>query len=760
MCRLNSTWCLDEGGVVNSSVGGEDVGGVGGGGGVEEQHGWPRIRQELQSQISNRPFMSTINVFLCVLGVTRAACFLIDPYTLGQVMPGFLGSVMWDVGYPCILSAFSLIQLAFTQLTQVKFRPETLRRKSALSLVITTHFALVLGSDIVTAFESHLQVVRWVVQTVFLSWGLVLCVTFLYGGARIIRLLRTIPHTAFQGSDQCPPNNKGILQLALLAQCNNIASSVLTAAAPSLLTPKIKITDEFDHTYSYVSEGSRGASLHSVDQDSVPSSRRASSRASISSDIANVASTSGVRVFEDVTPDIAEENEDQELDPEPVVVRRASGVEGVRTHAHSTSRAAGVAHMPTCPKTPLNHNQVKDKAKKRNFSDSDKPASIIIRVEEVGDGETTQDAAGMWSSLAEDDVDDIEFIDKTEGEEDLVVGVTREAMKGIIHKVPSVKSIDYVFKSETPTEETTRGCGGGGGVRKGSFCEGQSGENEIKPVIKSDDSEKCLKIVNGDDVPKRKKSLTWSEDTHTIDSCDKDHESKKPVNHDDNEKTLRDHHRRASTSSRRSSRNTEKVKLRHTRSYDLGSDTSGGRRRSSTVSSCSSRKGSENWQALPGPYRDHRTLGTSSPSSTRRNSRKSVKDEPEVESLLSHSPDVTLTSILNHIAYVNQTAATSKLPSSFKDSRKSQVQQVLVVTYVTAALGTLLSLALVYGLYGHFSSLKVLPRPPWLWFTYESSCRFLEFLMGCAMANITRQPVNRHPQYPYSLRLKQRNSLY
>ncbi|XP_037780963.1 uncharacterized protein LOC119577334 [Penaeus monodon] len=319
--------CLDG---WNSSCGddlpasGERNGSVGGGaaapGGGRERFDWPAIKHELQwafpvhiygfaclffmlafytffsilnlrSQISNRPFMSTINVFLCVLGVTRAACFLIDPYTSGQVMPGFLGSVMWDVGYPCILSAFSLIQLAFSQLTQVKFRPETLRRKSALSLMITTHFALVLGADIVTAFENHLQVVRWVVQTVFLSWGLVLCVTFLYGGGRIIRLLRTIPHTAFQGGDSCTPNNKGILQLALLAQCNNIASTVLTAATPSVLTPKIKITDEYDHTYSYVSEGSRISSLQTSDPETALSSRRPSARSALHEPA--TASTSG-----------------------------------------------------------------------------------------------------------------------------------------------------------------------------------------------------------------------------------------------------------------------------------------------------------------------------------------------------------------------------------------------------------------------------------------------------------------------------------
>ncbi|XP_069952720.1 uncharacterized protein [Cherax quadricarinatus] len=851
----NSTLCDDEGVGGNSSVVVVEDVGVG----VEGEHGWTHIRRQLhwafpvhiygfaclffmlafytffsilnlRSQISNRPFMSTINVFLCVLGVTRAACFLIDPYTLGQVMPGFLGSVMWDVGYPCILSAFSLIQLAFSQLTQVKFRPETLRRKSALSLVITTHFALVLGSDIVTAFESHLQVVRWAVQTIFLSWGLVLCVTFLYGGARIIKLLRTIPHTAFQGGEPGAPNNKGILQLALLAQCNNIASSVLTAAAPSILTPKIKITDEFDQTYSYVSEGSRVPSLHSGDLDSLPPSRRASSRTSIVSDSINassIASTSGIKVFEDEAADIAEESEDQESIPTPPSARRGAGggssaaVGGERSPtAHSSCSKTPAGHnscgkTPTghnsCGKTPIGHNscgktprghnscsktptghnncsktavgrnncsatpprspKTEAKKRKKSFQENEKVASVIITVEEVG-GDDDESARVIKSLMLEDD-DDIAFIDKNgpevgEGEDCIredEVAVTKDsgkevAIRGIICNFSSTKSIDSVLKSESPSEDTKK-CGDS---RKGSFCESTSGESDNKFVIKSDESDKCLKISNGEDViPKRKKSLTWSEDTQTIESCDKDHEVKKSVEQDDNDRNLRDNPRRASTSSRRNSRNTEKVKLRHTRSYDLGSDTSS-RRKSSSVS-CSSRKGSENWQALPGPcQRDHRSLSSSSPSTARRGSRKSIKDESEVEALLARTPesrsDVTLTSILNHIAYVNQTAAASKIPTTFKDSRKSQVQQVLLVTYVTAALGTLLSLALVYGLYEHFSSLTLLPRPPWLWFTYESSCRFLEFLMGCAMANITRQPVNRHPQYPYSLRLKQRNSLY
>jgi hypothetical protein len=55
---------------------------------------------------------------------------------------------------------------------------------------------------------------------------------------------------------------------------------------------------------------------------------------------------------------------------------------------------------------------------------------------------------------------------------------------------------------------------------------------------------------------------------------------------------------------------------------------------------------------------------------------------------------------------------------------------------------------------------------PWPWFCFQTLCRALEFAMGCAMANITKQPVNsRHQylqqQYAASLRFQQhREFLY
>jgi len=51
----------------------------------------------------------------------------------------------------------------------------------------------------------------------------------------------------------------GIMQLALLAPYNNLASSVAAALVPTLLTPKIRITDENDHTFSYGSDSNSQA---------------------------------------------------------------------------------------------------------------------------------------------------------------------------------------------------------------------------------------------------------------------------------------------------------------------------------------------------------------------------------------------------------------------------------------------------------------------------------------------------------------------
>lgn len=90
-------------------------------------------------------------------------------------MPKAIGSILWDVGFPCVTSSLCLIQLALLQLTQVrrtllrrvhanrdwlqlKFGSEILRSKSCLSCVVTSHFGVVIGADVAVAFSDSFLV--------------------------------------------------------------------------------------------------------------------------------------------------------------------------------------------------------------------------------------------------------------------------------------------------------------------------------------------------------------------------------------------------------------------------------------------------------------------------------------------------------------------------------------------------------------------------------------------------------------------------
>ncbi|GAB6024179.1 hypothetical protein CHUAL_008882 [Chamberlinius hualienensis] len=212
----------------------------------------------LRAQLATRPYMSSINVFLCLLGVSRATCFLVDPYDSKGILPEAIGSITWDLAIPCLISSFSLIQLAFLQLTQLKLGPTKMRSKSFVSLVISSHFFFIIASDIIRTFQEKSKIACYVCQTIYLCWGILLSVTFLYGGWKMMKLLRHAPPSLFQQTDPCGFEKK-VQALGMLANCHNLAAMTAAAAAavPSFLaTPKIKITDENEQSYSYVSDNS------------------------------------------------------------------------------------------------------------------------------------------------------------------------------------------------------------------------------------------------------------------------------------------------------------------------------------------------------------------------------------------------------------------------------------------------------------------------------------------------------------------------
>ncbi|XP_073973724.1 uncharacterized protein isoform X4 [Rhodnius prolixus] len=152
----------------------------------------------IRSLLTSRPYMSTINVFLCILGSSRAICLFIDAYALRDVMPSLMGGVLWDVAVPSLLSVLALLQLAVLRVSQLSGRPRFLLTSSAISIAITIHFTSVLAVDLSLALHSNMLTVKYIIETVFHVWGLFLCITFLYTAHRAREVLRNMPSAVLE----------------------------------------------------------------------------------------------------------------------------------------------------------------------------------------------------------------------------------------------------------------------------------------------------------------------------------------------------------------------------------------------------------------------------------------------------------------------------------------------------------------------------------------------------------------------------------
>ncbi|XP_063991696.1 uncharacterized protein LOC135170105 [Diachasmimorpha longicaudata] len=639
----------------------------------------------LRSLISSRPFMTTINVFLCLLGVSRSSCLFIDPYNLQQKMPKVIGSILWDVGFPCVTSAFCLIQLAFLQLTQLKFGPERLQKESCLSLIITCHFSCIIASDIALAFHNHF-ITKYIVQTIFLTWSILLYLTFLHAGYKIMHLLRTLPNNLLTG-DHSVANQKGIMQLAMLAPYNNLATSVAAALVPTLLNPKYK-TDGNEAVNE--NEGQKGVSSALEEwpespelspkkseepatstvpevyvrpptptpaavnlpiitvsspsrRSSIASSRRGSdaSKGSRRGSDTSKGSRRGSDCSVRFTHDGASQGEgsSRPITPEGIQ-RRYSDMPTPTGSNKDLRRCSDFTHEKNRSSqfaTKLRRNSdFGNRTPKRMITSEAPRLSKVLDVSPVG-SRRNSDISGLAAVKAPESRrnSDVSYRRNSEftGITPLVINrrssdvSIRTLDKSPTHFQTSIPKIEIPEKSESDSDHPD--------------C------NEKAALMAIDEAKD-----KPEDGKHRKKSLSW--------------------------------------------KNVEVL------------------------------KGEEDITAAS-------TL------------------LPEGDRVAS---DFTLHAILNHIAYVNRTKSDVPLhipEASTAAARKCQIKRVLNVTYATAIMGIILCVAdnvRVFGPYGLLgealrygkSSGTVEYPKPWPWLIYQTICRALELIMGCAMASITKQP--------------------
>ena len=136
-----------------------------------------------------KPLFIAINSLLFTLGATRAVYLLLDPYESrenGVEDPKWLTLLLFGIAYPCLTSAFSLIHLAFLEVTKMRIASSKLQSLKFLSGVIVLHFIIVFTAETSSSIKPELDALLIVCQSFFILWGLLLSGSFIYSGCKLI----------------------------------------------------------------------------------------------------------------------------------------------------------------------------------------------------------------------------------------------------------------------------------------------------------------------------------------------------------------------------------------------------------------------------------------------------------------------------------------------------------------------------------------------------------------------------------------------
>lgn len=200
---------------------------------------------EFRKRLKVQQYLLGINGILLIMGLSRATYLFADPYHSTLNLPSGVSQVLYGITFPCLTSSFSLIQMVFMRITKVRMGPNKFQNYRVLAAIITSHFTIVIVIDVTVAYRNNFKLLLLLCQSIFITWGLVLCFGFVYGGFKM---------TQFTNETQ--------RVLKQLVAYNRVKQETLKngnhreLALHRISKPKIRITDEENKTLSYGSDTS------------------------------------------------------------------------------------------------------------------------------------------------------------------------------------------------------------------------------------------------------------------------------------------------------------------------------------------------------------------------------------------------------------------------------------------------------------------------------------------------------------------------
>ena len=186
------------------------------------------VRSGKRKGFGRKPFVITINSLLLVLAVTRALYLFVDPYESrqnGLKIPRWLAHLLYNIAFPCLTSAFGLIFLIFLRVAKLQLAPKRLQKAGFLIGIISLHFTIVLVAEIIGVIKPDTAIPAIIVcQVFFIIWGLLLSVSFIYAGLKVVHQSRIIKKHL---RTQQKTNTSKVAKVTLVTSCLGLACSIL-----------------------------------------------------------------------------------------------------------------------------------------------------------------------------------------------------------------------------------------------------------------------------------------------------------------------------------------------------------------------------------------------------------------------------------------------------------------------------------------------------------------------------------------------------
>ncbi|KAI1301270.1 hypothetical protein HDE_03337 [Halotydeus destructor] len=220
----------------------------------------------LDTQMTLRRHLIALNVFIFVTAVARCIDLFVDPYGSTQVLAPSVQSLLFDLPFPCLLTAFTLLHVSFNQITQLGISSSRIISAVSIGVVLSIHVSLTAATNLLGSSQLKPKLLWMINQTLFTIWALYSCLGFFWSCIHLLKKVSLHPIVLVTAMH----SDSNIAQMQEVALTNLMASterkpsststshsqgsSSLTVSILKGFRPKIRITDENDQSYSYHSE--------------------------------------------------------------------------------------------------------------------------------------------------------------------------------------------------------------------------------------------------------------------------------------------------------------------------------------------------------------------------------------------------------------------------------------------------------------------------------------------------------------------------